>query len=241
MENENKTASEENLPAVVEQPEPEVKFHNMEEMDQKANNIILVCTAAASATCALPIPFADAPILIGEQTAMLARLCEVYKINMEKQALSSLLCGVIGVSGTTILGKSIFSSLIKLIPGAGSVAGGAIAAATGASLTAALGKAWCILCKDVLSGDRDLYDLPGKEGIKLLGTALKDQLRLEMTEKEDNDVLKKQPVPHDEQVIPMGKVPEDVLEKNKIPQDNEIIEMEDKHPAQPKEDSPANA
>ncbi|MCF0246382.1 MAG: hypothetical protein HUJ55_06120, partial [Ileibacterium sp.] len=81
----------------------------------------------------------------------------------------------------------------------------------------------------------------GKEGIKLLGTALKDQLRLEMTEKEDNDVLKKQPVPHDEQVIPMGKVPEDVLEKNKIPQDNEIIEMEDKHPAQPKEDSPANA
>ncbi|MCF0260709.1 MAG: DUF697 domain-containing protein, partial [Erysipelotrichaceae bacterium] len=132
--NEENNRNDELLPVVIEQPEaeePEKKKSPMEEMDRKANDVILACTAAAAATCALPLPFADAPLLIAEQTAMLASLCGVYEIDMEKEALSSLLWGVIGVSGTTVIGKTIFTSLVKMVPGVGSAFGGIAAAATG--------------------------------------------------------------------------------------------------------------
>ena len=216
--NSEKNRNDHLLPAVVEQPEAEQtekKKRTLQEMDQQASDVIVACTAAATATCALPLPFADAPLLIAEQTAMLATLCGVYEINMEKEALSSLLWGVIGVSGTTIVGKTIFTSLMKMIPGFGTAAGGIAAAATGGTLTAALGKAWCILCKDVLSGSRDVSDLAGKDGIQLLSTTFQNQLRLEMKKTNDNDVLSQQPVPEDDQIIEMAqKEPKQKQEDN---------------------------
>lgn len=192
------------------QPEPHYELMEVETaaektpeeiMDEKADKVIAAATAAAAATCALPIPFADAPILIGEQAGMMASLAGIYHIDLKKNALRSIVLAVLGVSGTTVLGKTIFTSLIKLIPGVGSVAGGTIAAATGGSLTAALGKAWQLLCKDVLGGKMDAEDLTSKEGIKLLTTALKDQLRLEMTHQEEEDVLTSAEIPADEDVL----------------------------------------
>lgn len=186
---------------LMEIDQPEEKSED-QLMDEKAAKVIAGFTASAAATCALPIPFADAPLLVGQQVGMMASLCGIYHINMKKKALQSLVLAVLGVSGTTILGKSLFTSLIKMIPGAGSVAGGAVAAATGGSLTAALGKAWQLLCKDVLSGKLSADELHGKEGIKLLTTALNEQLRLEMHEKEEEaDVLKEMNIPEDEAVI----------------------------------------
>ena len=45
-------------------------------MNEKADNAIAV--AATVATVAIPIPFADALLLIGEQVTLMATICGIY-------------------------------------------------------------------------------------------------------------------------------------------------------------------
>lgn len=114
----------------------------LEEMLAKADNIVLGFVASTGATGAIPIPFADAPLLIAQQVAMMGAINAVFHITVSKDVLKSLAMAAIGVSGTTITGKTVATSLIKLIPGAGTIMGGAAAAGTAAALTLALGKAY---------------------------------------------------------------------------------------------------
>ena len=44
---------------------------------------VVVAVAASTATCAVPIPLAGAPILISEQVAMMAAVPGFFKINIE--------------------------------------------------------------------------------------------------------------------------------------------------------------
>lgn len=177
------------------------------ERQKEANKIISLFTASAAATSAIPVPFADAPMLIGEQTAMLAAINKVYGISMRKNALRTLTMTVLGVSSTTLLGKTITGSLFKLIPGIGSVGGAAVCAATAGALTAALGKAYRDLIEKTVLEDLAVDFSIGSEERKLLATAFKEYLRLEMkkdqqeNKSEAEDVLIEREVPADTQVI----------------------------------------
>ena len=42
---------------------------------KKAERVVSVAVTVAVATGAIPIPFADAPLLIGEQVAMMVHYC----------------------------------------------------------------------------------------------------------------------------------------------------------------------
>ncbi|MCD8232213.1 MAG: DUF697 domain-containing protein, partial [Clostridiales bacterium] len=138
---------------------------------------------AAAATGAIPIPFSDAAILVPEQIAMLAKITSVFGISMDKASIASVVSATIGTAGTTVLGKTVVAGLLKLIPGAGSVTGGAISAVTAAALTAALGEAYISIMCMVARGDMKISDLSSEEGKKVLADIFKQNLKIKRNSK----------------------------------------------------------
>ena len=72
----------------------------------------------------------------------MATICGIYRINIGKEGLKMLVTTVIGAGGAAIVGKTIATNLVKLVPGAGSVVGGAISAGTAGLVTLAMGKSF---------------------------------------------------------------------------------------------------
>lgn len=146
------------------------------QMIEKADNAVMAAVAATTATGAIPIPFADAPLLIAEQVSMMVAINAIFKINVEKDALKSLVMAALGVGGATIVGKTIATNLIKLIPGAGTIMGGAASAGTAGVITLALGKAYIQVCKAIKMGELDQSDLTKQAGIERLKKEFKEQM-----------------------------------------------------------------
>ena len=155
----------------------ELQGYKYREMFEKANNIVLGFVASTTATGAVPIPFADAPLLVGQQVAMMIAINKVFGFNIQRDALQSLVVAALGVSGATVIGKTVASNLMKLVPGAGSVAGGAVSAGTAGVITLALGKAYIEVCKAIKMGKLDQNALTKKEGRERLKKAFKEQMK----------------------------------------------------------------
>lgn len=135
--------------------------------------------AATALTGAVPIPFADAPLMIGEQVTLMAAICGIYGIDISKDGLKMLATAAIGAGGAAIVGKSVATNLLKLIPGVGSVAGGAISAGTAGLVTLAMGKAFIEVCKMVRLGKLSEADITSPKGISVMKEQFKEQLRKE--------------------------------------------------------------
>lgn len=155
----------------------ELQDYEYRELFEKANNIVLGFVASTTATGAVPIPFADAPLLVGQQVAMMVAINKVFGFNIQRDALQSLAVAALGVGGATVIGKTVASNLIKLIPGPGSVVGGAVSAGTAGVITFALGKAYIEVCKAIKMGKLDQNALTKKEGREMLKKAFKEQMK----------------------------------------------------------------
>lgn len=155
----------------------DIQEYEYQEMFEKANNVVLGFVASTTATGAVPIPFADAPLLIGQQVAMMIAINSVFGFDIARDTLTSLATAAIGVGGATVIGKTVASNLLKLIPGAGSIAGGAISAGTAGVITLALGKAYIEVCKAIKMGKLDQSDLTKKAGLDMLKRTFKEQLK----------------------------------------------------------------
>ena len=155
----------------------DIQEYEYQEMFEKANTIVLGFVVSTTATGAVPIPFADAPLLIGQQVAMMIAINSVFEFDIERDALTSLATAAIGVGGATVIGKTVASNLIKLIPGVGTVAGGAISAGTAGVITLALGKAYIEVCKAIEMGKLDQGDLTKKAGLDMLKISFKEQMK----------------------------------------------------------------
>lgn len=122
-------------------------------IDQKrkawsAQRDIAVAAGSAAAAAAVPIPFSDAASLVPIQLGLMSRIAQLYKIGIERAALMV----VASTAATTQGGRSAFTALLKTVPGAGSVTGGAISAAVASAFTMALGQAWLVVCQQMASG-----------------------------------------------------------------------------------------
>ena len=155
----------------------ELQEYEYKEMFEKANNIVLGFVASTTATGAVPIPFADAPLLVGQQVAMMVAINKVFGFDVKRDALQSLVVAALGVGGATVIGKTVASNLLKLVPGAGSVAGGAVSAGTAGVITLALGKAYIEVCKAIKMGKLNQDALTKKEGREMLKKAFKEQMK----------------------------------------------------------------
>ena len=113
-----------------------------------ARPVIAAGSAAAAGAAAVPLPVADALTLAPIQLGMMARISVIYDIEMQTALSTSTLANL----GAQLAGRALASSLLKLIPGAGSVVNAGVASA----LTAATGEGWLRLCEQVHTGKIDL-------------------------------------------------------------------------------------
>ena len=155
----------------------ELQEYQYKEMLEKANNIVLGFVASTTATGAVPIPFADAPLLVGQQVAMMIAINNVFGFDVKRDALQSLVVAALGVGGATVIGKTVASNLMKLVPGVGSIAGGAVSAGTAGVITLGLGKAYIEVCKAIKMGKLNQDALTKKEGREMLKKAFKEQMK----------------------------------------------------------------
>ena len=134
------------------------------EMRKDAEKAVAVAVTAAAGIGAVPIPFADAPILIGNQVTLMASIADIFKIDIKKDGLTILAWAALGISGATFLGKTILINLLKCIPGIGTVAGGVFSAATAGIMTYGMGMAFIEVCKAVKVGKLQESDITSTKG-----------------------------------------------------------------------------
>lgn len=130
---------------------------------RRAQAAVAAATVAAAGEGAAPIPFADCALLIPTQISMIATITVLFGFDVNKSVITALLSSSIGAGGATLLGKTVVTNLIKLIPGAGTFIGGAISAATAGVITDALGEAYIGIMELVSKGDMSIDDLDSKK------------------------------------------------------------------------------
>jgi len=145
---------------------------------EKSQKIVMGTVATNFAVGFIPIPFADAAILAAAEIAMLGSIAATYGFKLEKKELVSFISALAGVGGATVLGKTIVSNLLKLVPGAGTVVGGAISGTTAAILTFALGNAFIVEMDMIASGKIGKADINSNEVIKVIKKAFKENLKI---------------------------------------------------------------
>lgn len=155
----------------------ELKELEITALNEKAENAVAVAVAATATTGAIPIPFADAPIMIAEQVTLMATICGIYGIDIGKDGLKMLATTALGVGGAAIVGKTMATNLLKLIPGAGTIVGGAISAGTAGVVTLAMGKAFIEVCKMVKLGKLSEVDILSSKGKSIMKDQFKEQLK----------------------------------------------------------------
>ena len=155
-----------------------VQIASLEEKKRHAQAAVATAAIAAAGEGAAPIPFSDCALLIPTQLGMIASITVIFGFDVNKSIITALLSSTIGAGGATVLGKTFVSNLLKFIPGAGTVAGGAISAGTAGVITAALGEAYIGVMELVFKGDMKLDDLGTKKGKETMSTLFKQQLKV---------------------------------------------------------------
>lgn len=155
----------------------ELKYLELKEMLEKADNAVAVAVGTTAVTGAVPIPFADAPLLVAQQVALMTTICGIFRIDIKKDGLKALATAALGAGGATIVGKSIATNLIKLIPGAGTIAGGAISAGTAGVVTLTMGKSFIEICKAVKMGKLSEEEITSSKGMNMFKSEFRKQLR----------------------------------------------------------------
>jgi uncharacterized protein (DUF697 family) len=113
-----------------------------------AQGFIGATVTASVAAAATPIPFSDAALLVPLQLAMMARIAQLYGMGVDRAGIAA----VASTAVATTAGRASFTSLLKLIPGAGTIAGGAISASVAGVFTFAMGQAWLTVCQKSAGG-----------------------------------------------------------------------------------------
>jgi len=114
----------------------------------EAQKVIAAAASSAAASAAVPVPFSDAVMLVPIQLGMMAKIAQLYKIKFDRAALMA----IASTTAATQAGRATFTGLLKLVPGAGSVAGGLIGAGVASSYTYAMGQAWLAVCQRAATG-----------------------------------------------------------------------------------------
>lgn len=114
---------------------------SLEEKWNKAHRMIKQHCAAAFAVGFTPLPMADAPILVANEMALLARILHLYDLGNLNDSLKTM--GMSTIFGTMLSsgGRAAVGAVLKLIPVVGTIAGGLINGSVGAVVTAAFGEA----------------------------------------------------------------------------------------------------
>lgn len=156
-----------------------VQIASLEEKKRRAQAAVATAEVAAAGEGAAPIPFSDCALLIPTQVGMIASITVIFGFDINKSIITALLSSSLGTGGATLLGKMVVTNLLKVIPGAGTVAGGAISAGTAGVITAALGEAYIGIMELVFKGEMSIDDLVTKKGKEAMTTLFRERLRVQ--------------------------------------------------------------
>ncbi len=109
------------LPEAYQEAFIAAQILSIEEKDKKAHAFIHGAAAAAAGVGATPIPFSDAPIIMGFQMTMIVNLALLY--GFDKQYMMSMIAPALA----KVAGKQLAASLTKLIPGFGHIVNAGVA------------------------------------------------------------------------------------------------------------------
>ena len=115
---------------------------------RRALPTILGYSSMAGTAGALPIPFVDLIVISAIQTRMLFQLAKLYGHPLTKRHLTE----IAGSLGLGLLTHQAGRSLIKVIPGLGTVVGSIAGGVLATTSTYALGRVFCFYYKAVLEG-----------------------------------------------------------------------------------------
>ena len=159
------------LPDDLQSTLQNVQKASLESKKMAAQAVVAAAVAGSIGEGAAPIPFSDAALLVPTQVGMIAGITVIFGLDINKSFLTSFVTATIGSAGATVLGKTIVANLLKLIPGVGTVAGGAISGATAGLLTTALGETYITIMEMVYKGElkkEDLYSADTQDTVKEL-------------------------------------------------------------------------
>ena len=140
----------------------ELKANEHLKLMEQAKRAIATAVTASAATCTVPIPTADAPVLLGEQVALMGTIFEIYGVKADKEVLKKLVLAVLG-SGT-IKGAAISSGIAEII-------------------TSVLGEAAIHVCCMVRSGKLSESELATEKGVDILKSEFETQFKQECPDK----------------------------------------------------------
>ena len=103
---------------------------------------IHIAAVAAGTAGASPIPGSDAPIIAAIQSTLIYTINSEFELDEDLKNSAAIATGILGVTALAQIGKTVVSNLLKFIPVAGTLIGGAVSASTAVALTEALGHAY---------------------------------------------------------------------------------------------------
>lgn len=130
---------------------------SLKEKKEHAKNAILQHSTIAFATGFAPIPASSAPLLLANQSKLLARILYIYNLDQSVDKVSAIIQTAIA-SSLPIAGKYLVSQFIKLFPGIGTAIGGTINGSVAASITSGFGFAVSEACAKVVELGLDNFD-----------------------------------------------------------------------------------
>lgn len=165
------------LPVELQNTLQNIQKASLESKKKASQAIVAAAVAGSFGEGFAPIPFSDAALLVPTQVGMIAGITVIFGLDINKSFLTSFVSATIGSAGATVLGKTIVSNLLKLIPGIGTVAGGLISGTTAGLLTTALGEAYIKIMEMVFKGELSKEDLYSEDGQNTMTQLFKTELK----------------------------------------------------------------
>ena len=100
-------ATQELLPEAFQRAFVAAQKVSLEKKERQARNVVMVAAGAATAAGAVPIPFADAALLIPIQIGMFAKVSAAFGFDPTKDFLRVLVATVAGSCAATFAGRAI--------------------------------------------------------------------------------------------------------------------------------------
>ncbi len=109
---------------------------------QAADEYVTAAVTAAAAAAAIPIPFADVATMAPVQAGMLIGISTAFGLSLDQQQVMKLVAATLGCIAVSLAGRWAVGSVLKFIPGAGTVAGSVLNAAVAGATTRTIGKTY---------------------------------------------------------------------------------------------------
>ncbi|AEF25185.1 YcjF family protein [Streptococcus parauberis] len=103
---------------------------------ETAMKAVHTASVAAAGVALSPIPFSDAMLLVPIQTMMITNIFKAYG----QSTTRGLVSGVVQATTATTLGRTAVTSIIKFVPGIGTVVGALIGSGVAVAITESIGQ-----------------------------------------------------------------------------------------------------